>query len=131
MNKKRLLKSIIGTVAIYGVLLAFHFILSKMFNLGLGEWLWISIVSLVACSIAAGMLFKGELYAAVWSVATVIFVCAVCYGQLEFILTLGVPFILIPLLIPFLITKAIFISINEKKELSAQTGTTENETHPD
>lgn len=122
MNKKRLLKSIIGTVAIYGVLVAFLFILGKTVYLGLGE-LWVFPVSFVVCSIAAGILFKGQIYAWVWSAAAVIFVCAVCYGQLEFILTLGVPFVLMPLTIPFLIVKSIFISINEKKELAAQTGT--------
>lgn len=126
MNKKRLLKSIIGTVAIYGVLVAFLFILSKTINLGLGE-LWIFPVLCAVCSVTAGLLFKGKLYAAVWSAASVIFMSFMLNWDYS-VIGVGIVLFLAPLLFPFLIAKAIALSINEEKELSAQTGATETET---
>lgn len=128
MNKKTFLKSLIGTVAIYGVLLAFLFILSKTIYLGLGE-LWIFVVSFVVCSIAAGLLFKGQIYAWVWSAATLILFVVICGlpsgGDFESIIW-GVCLFLAPLLIPFLIVKSIFVSINlQEKEQSSEGGMTE------
>lgn len=117
MNKERLLKSIIGTVAIYGVLVAFLYLINQIFNLGLGD-LWIEPVTCAVCSIAAGLLLKGELYAAVWAAGAVIF-CAVItvissfsqgWDFSSFMLMLV--FYSAPLLIPFFIAKAVRWSWN-------------------
>lgn len=123
MNKKSLLKSIIGTVVIYLFLTAFIVIAPQIVDIL--SYYGVYLCVFVACSIAAGLLFKGKLYAAVWSAASVIYVSAVCEWDFEFILTLGVLCGLLPLLIPFFITKMIVLSINEDKELSMQTQTTE------
>lgn len=117
MNKKRLLKSIIGTVVIYGVLLAFIFIFRDIIDFLV--YLPVLIAAFAACSIAAGLLFKGEIYAAVWSAATAIFYVALWgfYDFEWFILGLGI--ILAPLFIPFFIIKAGFwLKEEEKKEKS-------------
>lgn len=127
MNVKTLLKSIIGTVAIYGVLLAFIFIFRDIVDFLVHFSILVG--AFIACSIAAGLLFKGKIYAWVWTVASVLFVSFIWNWNLEFIA--GMWRFLMPLLIPFLLVKAIFISINEKKELSAQIGTTEKETRSD
>lgn len=121
MNRKRLIKSIIGTVAIYGVLVAFLFLLSKTVNLGLGE-LWVEPVSCVVCSIVAGLLFKGEIYAAVWSAGAVIF-CAVIPNGWDFSVVIGMLMLfLAPLLIPFFIVKSVFLSrkLEEKEKAGAE-----------
>lgn len=124
MNWKRLIKSVIGTGAIYGVLVAFLFLLSKTGNLGLGE-LWVFPVSCVVCSIVAGLLFKGELYAAVWLAATAVFF-AVMWGfptdwNFE---TFGIAFLLLlaPLLFPFFIAKSVFLSrkLEDKEKAGAE-----------
>lgn len=120
-NKKALLKNIIGTVGIYLVLIASVFILENFFDV-LADYI-IYCGLLIACSIAAGVLFKGQIYAKVWSAAAIIFMSIMCDWHVGFVITLGVPFILAPLTIPFLIVKSIFISKNEKNELAAQTGT--------
>lgn len=120
-NKKALLKNIIGTAGIYLVLIASVFILENFFDV-LADYI-IYCGLLIACSIAAGVLFKGQIYAKVWSAAAIIFMSIMCDWHVGFVITLGVPFILAPLTIPFLIVKSIFISKNEKNELAAQTGT--------
>lgn len=117
MNKKRLLKSIIGTVAIYGVLVALLFIFSNIVDLLVYMWIYEGV--LIACSIAAGLLFKGELYAAVWSAGTIIFFVAVFWApsgwDLESFLMAAL-MVLAPLLIPFFIVKSIFVSIKLQEQ---------------
>lgn len=113
-NKKALLKNIIGTVGIYLVLIASILILRNFLDILVHYIVYCGL--LIACSIAAGVLFKGKIYARAWSAASVIFTSIMCEWHLEFIITIGVPFILMPLLIPFLIARAIVLSINEEKE---------------
>lgn len=117
MNKKRLLKSIIGTVVIYGVLLAFIFIFREIIDFLV--YLPVLIGAFAACSIAAGLLFKGELYAAVWSAGTIIFFVAVFWApsgwDLESFLMAAL-MVLAPLLIPFFIVKSIFVSIKLQEQ---------------
>ena len=119
MNKKTLLKSIIGTVVIYGVLLALIFIFRDIIDFLVNFSILVG--AFVVCSIAAGLLFKGKIYAWVWTVVSVLFVSFMWNWDVEFIA--GMLLFLTPLLIPFLIVKAIFLSNKEEKELSAQTGT--------
>ncbi|MDE6726967.1 MAG: hypothetical protein K2J80_03385 [Oscillospiraceae bacterium] len=112
MNKKLFLKSIIGTVGIYLFLIAFVFILSNF----LDALVYLPIYEgvLIACSIAAGLLFKGQIYAWVWTAATVIIFVVICAApsgwDFESIIA-GVGLFLVPLLIPFLIVKSVFVSI--------------------
>lgn len=130
MNKKTLLKSIIGTVGIFLVLIASVFLLRNYFDV-LGDYI-IYCGVLIACSIAAGLLFKGKLYAWVWLSASIIFTSFICAWDFEAIITLGLPCVLMPLTVPYLIVKSIVLSVNEEKELSAKAETvTENETHLD
>lgn len=114
MNKKRLIKSIIGTVVIYGVLLAFIFIFRDIIDFLV--YLPVFIGALAVDSIAAGLLFKGQIYAWVWTAATVIFYVALWgfYNFEWFILGLGI--ILAPLFIPFFIIKAGFWLFKEEKK---------------
>lgn len=129
MNKKRLLKSIIGTVAIYGVLLALLFIFRYIDDLGV--YLYVHFVTLSVCSITAGLLFKGKLYATVWSAATVIFFFAICVVQSgwDFESFMGaVILFLIPLLIPFLFARFCITVRSWEKERASEGGTIEKET---
>ncbi len=118
MNKKRLLKSIIGTVVIYGVLYAFLYLLGNMTHIGLGALLWINGVSCAVCSIVAGLLFKGEMYAAVWAAGAMIFFTVAWSWDFEVFMT-GLVLYLLPLLIPFFIVKSIFMDIKEDKKAKA------------
>ncbi|MDE6733066.1 MAG: hypothetical protein K2J77_09355 [Oscillospiraceae bacterium] len=111
MNKKRLLKSMIGTVAIYGVLVAVIFFSGYILQLDVLVDYYFYLGVLIVCSIVAGLLFKGEMYAAVWSAASVIF-CAVISGFDLLGIMLVSWYVLAPLLIPFFIAKALSWSWN-------------------
>lgn len=122
MNRKTLLKSIIGTVVIYGVLLAFLFIFRNIIDFLV--YLPVLIGAFVACSIAAGLLFKGKIYAWVWTAASAIFYAVFWLHpagerKFEFILLWSV-IVLAPLLIPFFIVKSIFISITLQEQEGAR-----------
>lgn len=114
MNKKTLLKSIIGTVGLYPVLVAFIVIFRVIVDFLVHFSILVG--AFIACSIAAGLLFKGKIYAWVWTVATVIFhvviIILISGGiDVESIFTY-VWFVVAPLLIPFFVVKPIFVSIN-------------------
>lgn len=113
MKKKTLLKSLIGTVGIYLVLMAFILIFRDKIDFLV--YLPVYIGTFAACSIAAGLLFKGQIYAWMWLAATVIFYVAMWGLELEGLFT-GTVLFLYPLLIPFFIVKAIFLSIKEEKK---------------
>lgn len=112
-NKKALVQTIIGTVGIYLVLIASIFILRNFFDVLAHYIVYCGV--LIACSIAAGVLFKGKMYVRVWSAASIIFTSIMCDWHLGFTITIGL-YILAPLLIPRLIVKAIIITINEEWE---------------
>ena len=115
MNKKTLLKSILGTLGIFLVLVAFIFIfiLPDIIDV-LGDYP-VCCGVMIGCSVAAGLLFKGKIYAWVWSAASVIFLVAIMGGYLPLIIV-GVWYVLAPLIIPFLIVKAIFLSFESGEE---------------
>lgn len=128
MNKKTLLKSIIGTVGIYLVLIAFIFIFRDIVDFLVHFSILVG--AFVACSIAAGLLFKGKIYVWVWTAASIIFMFVFSGGNLEFIL-MGVWYILAPLAVPFLIIKSIFISKIDELEHPVKVETAEKETRSD
>lgn len=103
MDKKRLLKSILGTLGIYLLLVAFLFIFSNFLDSLVYYWVYCGV--LIACSITAGLLFKGQIYPWVWSAATVIFFVVFLGPAILEGFFIGVIFILLPLLIPFFIVK--------------------------
>lgn len=114
MNKKTLLKSIIGTVGIYMLLIAFFIIFRNILDVLV--YLPIYVAVFAACSIAAGLLFKGQIYVWVWTAVTVILFVVVWWPiSWDFIFyEAGVT--LAPLLIPFLIVKSIFVSIKLQEQ---------------
>ena len=114
MDKKRLLKSILATLGIYLFLVAFLFIFSNFLDSLVYYWVYCGV--LIACSITAGLLFKGQIYPWVWSAATVIFFAVFLGPAILEGFFIGLIFILLPLLIPFFIARCWIYALSQERE---------------